>query len=337
MKVSVICPTYNHQDYIRQCLDGFVAQKTDFPFEALIGDDASTDGTTEIVREYQNKYPDIIKPVLRKENIGPAQNAHDLYSRVTAPYVALCEGDDYWTDPLKLQKQADFLDAHPDFSLCFHPVVVCYDNNAPTKEIFPKKERLYKNTPIFQELLKDNFIPTNSVLYRWRFHQDSLDLCPKNIQPADWFMHLMHAQIGKIGFLPDIMSVYRSHQNSMWNNAGKSDDWFIKYGPSCLRFYLSVQKQFSFLKKVSVGRLLFDTTLAALSKNDEKTLSFLKETFPTEFQNIVAYLQNYTAVTEIKEKILLKITIGFKHKMIKHHLKRNREIKKYLSECQKKS
>ncbi len=331
MKVSVICLTYNHQAYVRQSLDGFVMQKTNFPFEVWVGDDASTDKTPAIVSEYAAKYPDIIKPVLRKENVGPAENAHDLYRRVTAPYVAICEGDDYWTDPLKLQKQADFLDAHPDFSLCFHPVAVCYDNNAPTKEIFPEKSKLfYKKKPTYRELLKGNFIQTNSVLYRWRFHKDSLNLLPKDIQPADWFMHLLHAQIGKIGFLPDVMGVYRRHGNGMWTDAGKTDDWFIKHGPSHLRFYLTFQKQFSVSKKVSIGKLLFDISLAALNRNDEKTLSFLKETFPTEFEDIVFYLKNYSAFTEIKEKILSKITFGFNHKMMKHHLKRKQAIKEFL-------
>ena len=123
IKVTVRCITYNQKEYIRQCLDGFVLQQTNFRFEAIVHDDASTDGTAEIVREYAEKFPDIIKPIFETENqyskhdgsLGRILNAH-----TRGKYVAICEGDDYWTDPHKLQKQADFLDANPQCSLTYH-------------------------------------------------------------------------------------------------------------------------------------------------------------------------------------------------------------------------
>ena len=121
--VSICCVAYNHVHFIRQCLDGFVMQKTNFPFEVLIHDDASTDGTQDIIREYEAKYPDIIKPIYQKENQyskGVRVSLVYNYSRVRGKYVALCEGDDYWTDPYKLQKQVDFLEAHPDYVMCSH-------------------------------------------------------------------------------------------------------------------------------------------------------------------------------------------------------------------------
>ena len=121
--VSICCITYNHAPFIRQCLNGFVMQKTKFPFEILIHDDASTDGTQEIIREYEQKYPDIIKPIYQAENQyskGIKINLTYNLPRAKGKYIAFCEGDDYWTAPDKLQKQVDFLESHLDYVMCSH-------------------------------------------------------------------------------------------------------------------------------------------------------------------------------------------------------------------------
>ena len=120
IKLSIVCLAYNHKAFIREALDSFVMQKTNFPFEVIIHDDASTDGTSDIIREYEAKYPDIIKPIYQTENQwGKKHIWRDIVLPfVRGEYVAMCEGDDYWTDPLKLQKQVDFLDAHSDYSVC---------------------------------------------------------------------------------------------------------------------------------------------------------------------------------------------------------------------------
>ena len=122
--VSICCITYNHEAYIRDALDGFLMQRTEFPFEILIHDDASSDRTQEIIREYADRYPDVIKPILQTENqyskgISNPSGAFN-FPRVRGRYVAMCEGDDYWTDPDKLQRQVDYMERHPDCSLCFH-------------------------------------------------------------------------------------------------------------------------------------------------------------------------------------------------------------------------
>ena len=120
--VSICCVTYNHAPFIRQCLDGFLMQKTSFPIEILIHDDCSTDGTTEIIREYEKKYPELMFPIYEDENQYSKGVWVDgfNYQRAKGKYIAYCEGDDYWTDPLKLQKQVDFMEAHPDYSVCWH-------------------------------------------------------------------------------------------------------------------------------------------------------------------------------------------------------------------------
>ncbi|MEZ3590604.1 MAG: glycosyltransferase [Muribaculaceae bacterium] len=123
--VAIRCITYNHEPYIRDCLEGFIIQKTNFPFVAIVHDDASTDGTAAIVREYAEKYPDIIKPIFETENQYSKHDGsldrimNNACSETGAKYIALCEGDDYWTDPLKLQKQVDFMEANPEYGLVY--------------------------------------------------------------------------------------------------------------------------------------------------------------------------------------------------------------------------
>lgn len=119
--VTVRCTTYNHAPYIRDCLEGFVRQQTNFKFECIVYDDASTDGTSDVVREYAEKYPDIIKPFIQEKNLYSSdkrQRHQIIKSNTRGKYTAFCEGDDYWIDPLKLQKQVDFLDSNPDYGLC---------------------------------------------------------------------------------------------------------------------------------------------------------------------------------------------------------------------------
>lgn len=132
-KVAINCITYNHEAYIRECIEGFLMQKTNFPFVVILHDDASTDGTTAIIREYAEKYPDIIKPIFETENQWSKYDGSlfrimdNALLSTNAPYIAWCEGDDYWTDPFKLQKQVDFMESHPDYSLVFANVKLHYD------------------------------------------------------------------------------------------------------------------------------------------------------------------------------------------------------------------
>lgn len=246
--VSIVCITYNHERFIRDALEGFVMQKTNFPFEILVHDDASTDKTADIIREYEAKYPDLFRCVYQTENQWGKKNPFTdiLFPMVRGKYVALNEGDDYWTDENKLQKQIDFMETHSDFSVCFHPVTVHWDDNSEPDYVFPNtKERFYKTELELKDLLHHNFIQTNSVMYRWRFHEEPLDLIPDGILPGDWFLHLLHAQVGKIGFLPDVMAVYRRHASGIWTGAGKNPEWFIRCGIPFIRFWQNMQNQFN--------------------------------------------------------------------------------------------
>ena len=216
--VSICCITYNHAPFIRQCLDGFLMQKTNFAIEVLIHDDASTDGTEEIIREYEAKYPDIIKPLYEKENQwvkGRRGSAVFNFPRARGKYIALCEGDDYWTDPLKLQKQVEFLEENTDCSLCFH-ASKSIRNNDPGDFIL-KRPKTIPQTNKFE--MKDailgggGFMATNSMLFHREYIQDRPEWMDKT-PVGDVPLMLLLASKGKIGYIDDVMSVYRVMSSS---------------------------------------------------------------------------------------------------------------------------
>ncbi len=178
--VSVLCITYNQASFIRQTLESILGQATDFPFELLVGDDRSSDGTAEIIADYAARHSNLVA-VLRTENLGPNKNFADLTSRARGEFVAICEGDDYWTDPRKLQRQVDFLRARPEFTLCFHPVRVVYEDMPGVEEIYPKQ---CSPQPSLSDLVAHNFVQTNSVLYRWRYHGAEAFVFDEGIAPA---------------------------------------------------------------------------------------------------------------------------------------------------------
>lgn len=244
--VQIVCITYNQEAYIAQALASLVAQQTDFPFEIIVADDRSTDGTPRIIQEFHAKYPALIRPIFQETNLGAAGNFLDALNRVEAEFLALCEGDDYWTDPSKLQKQHDALRAHPECAVCFHPVRIIDEGGAVTDERFPAPQFRFNKTRLqFADLAKRNFIQTNAVMYRWQFqNQDLRRVYSPNILPGDWFIHLVHAHAGDILFLEDVMSVYRIWSGGIWNGAGKSDAWFSACGIPSLRFYRALHGLF---------------------------------------------------------------------------------------------
>ena len=206
--VSIICNTYNHEKYIKEALEGFIMQKTKYRFEALIHDDASTDGTATIIKEYADRYPDIIKPILQTENQFSKHvkiNATYQYPRVSGKYIAMCEGDDYWTDPYKLQKQFDAMEEHPEIDMCAHGTMKRYPDG---KEV-PVSN--YDHTEIIspEQVIKGGglSISTCSLFYRtsmlnqkWRFRE---------FMGYDYTMKIHGALRGGILCLPDVMGVYR--------------------------------------------------------------------------------------------------------------------------------
>jgi glycosyltransferase involved in cell wall biosynthesis len=238
--VSVCCMTYNHSNYIRQCLDGFIIQKTNFKFEVFIHDDASTDNTTEIVREYEAKYPNLFRCIYQTENQFDKQNALTdlIFPSTRGKYIALCEGDDFWTDEYKLQKQVDVLEAEPSLSCCFHSVVVRNEIANITYE-YPTPPKKVLN---FKDILSKHYIATCSLLFR-------ISLLPNPL--PDWFskskigdipLELMLADKGDIVFIDEKMACYRRNVYSLTSSKKQ-----IKEGRSIfLDVYKNLNKQFGY-------------------------------------------------------------------------------------------
>lgn len=214
--VSVWMITYNHEAFIGQALDGILMQVTSFPFEVVIGEDKSTDRTRAIVQEYQQRHPDRIRLRLAKENLH-SQGMKPLASVLSAcrgRYVAMCEGDDYWTDPYKLQKQVDFLESHHDYAICFHRS--CWLEQATGKiEYWKPWIRRHTYTYTLDDLVRGDFIPTASIMFR-------NGLVPEfpawfyDVPVGDWPLLVLLAQHGDAGFIDQLMSVTRIHGGGMW-------------------------------------------------------------------------------------------------------------------------
>ncbi len=185
-------------------------QKTDFPFEVIIGEDLSTDGTREIVLAYQQKHPDKIKVLLSEQNVGGARNHMRIQQVSQGKYQAICEGDDYWIDPLKLQKQVDFMEANPGISLCFHNAFILDETfavtrlffEAPVKEVLDFDHATQISTPTASVLARTEILAT---LPEWRL----------KIWCGDVLFRLWCAHHGNLGYLDEIMSVYRIHPHGM--------------------------------------------------------------------------------------------------------------------------
>ena len=213
--VSISCITYNHEPYIMQTLDGFLMQKTRFPFEVLIHDDASTDRTADIIREYEKKFPKIIKPIYQKENQYSKGNrailASFVYPRAKGKYIALCEGDDYWIDENKLQKQVDFMEQNHDVGLTYSKVKMLNNKQNEFFSVWGKEKNC------FAELIQENQIPTLSVCMRKDILLQYIkDVAPdtKNWLMGDYPMWLYFIHVSKVKFFDEITGVYRALENS---------------------------------------------------------------------------------------------------------------------------
>ena len=215
IKVSIICNAFNHEQYIRQTLDGFLRQRTNFPFEILIHDDASTDATAQIIREYESKYPDLIRPIYQTVNQysqGIKISSAYQYPRARGEYIAFCEGDDYWISPDKLQLQVDILDNNRDYVACVHRYQVVDKTGEPrTVKTFGEYEQpgVYsfwdfekKELPSqLATLVCRNIFSTEGMCYPEKLAQIKLN------GDIKLFLHLLH--YGDIYRMGEVMSAYR--------------------------------------------------------------------------------------------------------------------------------
>lgn len=223
--VSICCVTFNHENYIRQCLDGFVMQKTNFAFEILVHDDASTDNTASIVKEYEAKYSHLFRCVYQTENQFAKQNTliNILFKMARGNYIAICEGDDYWTDPYKLQKQVDFLEENRGVTLCSHKSSIVNEIDGTTHKTTPS-ERTEDATLTTKDIIDYWYMPTASYVFRrsaLNIHEFSR--LTEGLMFGDLALVYYLSWKGNIFYSDTVMSVYRHNKNGITATHGERE------------------------------------------------------------------------------------------------------------------
>jgi glycosyltransferase involved in cell wall biosynthesis len=235
--VSICCITYNHENYIRDAIEGFLMQETDFPFEIIIHDDASTDTTADIIREYEGKYPDIIKPIYQTENQYSKGEKVTLFTFKAArgKYIALCEGDDYWTDPLKLQKQITGMEEHPECYISFHPAIWRWADGDRLLGLYSDKITTFSTEKVI--LGGGGFMHTGSIVLNRSAIPRIISFfdIAKDAPVGDYYVQVLGAEHGGALYLPDVMSVYRFGVPGSWSErVSKDSNYWASWFRSCI-------------------------------------------------------------------------------------------------------
>jgi glycosyltransferase involved in cell wall biosynthesis len=218
MKVSVSLITYNHEAFITQALEGALMQQTDFAYEIVVGEDGSTDRTREIVLAFQQRHPDKLRLLPSEGNLGMMVNFVRTLQACTGEYVALLEGDDYWTDPEKLQRQADYLDDHPECSTSFHNARIHFEDGSQPPRLYNPPDQ--QPVSSIEDLWHNNFMATCSVMFRNGLSR-RLPEWFEQMRFGDWPLHILHAQQGAVGYLNRVMAVYRIHSGGVFGSMSR--------------------------------------------------------------------------------------------------------------------
>jgi glycosyltransferase involved in cell wall biosynthesis len=235
-KVSVVLLTYNHEKWIAQAVESVLMQETNFDYEVTIVEDCSSDGTRAMVIDFQKRFPERIRLMLSEENGEYRENLAAAFLDSAGEYIAQLDGDDFWTSPQKLQKQADYLDAHPECVMCFHNVRVF--DEAGTVEPWYLNSSAQEEITGLEDLLVVNYIASCAPMLR----QGVIEEFPEwyyTAAWADWPLYLLHAQHGKIGYLDEVMGARRFHSGGMW--AGLSNAQKVEH---TIRFYEHIGPNF---------------------------------------------------------------------------------------------
>jgi glycosyltransferase involved in cell wall biosynthesis len=226
--VSVVLRTYGHAPFVAQAIESVLIQKTDFPFELVIGEDCSTDGTREIVQAYGERYPDIVRLVLPERNVGHGEMLRQALAATRGELIAYLDGDDYWTSPGKLAKQAAFMRSNPDCHDCFHDVSLIYDEaGMPSGNVSPRfAEERYG----IEQIVMECFPPAPSMMFR-RVVFEELEREAFDSAWLDWIIHVQAATHGPLGYLPEVLAAYRVHRGGMFSALDRvsqleEDDYF---------------------------------------------------------------------------------------------------------------
>lgn len=227
-KVSILVTTYNQERLIAQAIESILTQQVDFAYEIVIGEDASTDRTREIVIALGRRYPDRVRVLLRDAEVANRDRAIGLAGKINylealracrGEYVAILDGDDYFTSPNKLQKQVEFLEEYPECAICFHNVLAIHENGTRASEEMCAADQ--KQFSDLEQLLWGNFIPACSIMYR----REPLIEIPGwflTAKMGDWPLNIFKARHGKIGYIDEVMAAYRVHAAGVWSPRKRS-------------------------------------------------------------------------------------------------------------------
>jgi glycosyltransferase involved in cell wall biosynthesis len=277
--VSICCITYNHSTYITDCIEGFLMQKTTFPFEIIIHDDASTDGTTEIIRSYAINYPNLIFPIYQNENQYSKKSgsieARFVYPKAHGKYIALCEGDDFWTDPYKLQKQIDELQKHPNCNICFHPVLKVNEATSKKDEIIANYGDLVKIFSAAEVIVGGgSFMPTVSIVLN-RYVIENLPEWFMQASVEDYFLQILGSLNGGALYFNETMAVYRANLKGSWTNKMNNKDFQLNFYLLHLEtleladtYIKTYADEFMSVKRVFTNLVLKDRSFEIKAKKD---------------------------------------------------------------------
>lgn len=213
--ISVLVMTYNHRAYIRQALDSVLAQQHRYRWEVIVSEDCSTDGTTEIVLDYAARHPDLIRPILSPQNIRSNEVVARGIRAARGRYVALLDGDDYWLEPTKLQQQVEFLDAQPDYTVCFHNATVVDDRSEVVGRLWNDEQQ--RACTALVDLTRGNYLATSTVMYRRAAVPEIPNWYYEFFPITDWPLHILFAEHGLVGYLSSVMAAYRFHQEGCFS------------------------------------------------------------------------------------------------------------------------
>ncbi len=320
--VTVCCITYGHEELIRQALDSFLMQKTNFKFKVFVGEDCGPDGTADIIREYAEKYPDIIVPFIRETNMGAQTNLIDLCMRANSPYIAFCEGDDFWIDEYKLQKQFDYMQEHEDIRMCYTRTEILapedwhlnhyYKHEKDGKMIIPGctpgfKEKPYYTAKDFIAVFPNH---TSSAFYRWNYDLDVPDWYFTGLI-GDTPITILQMGMGKAVYLPDVTSVYRRSDVGVFMN--KSDlDHFAKTRLDYVRLLSGLRSYFnqnfdgaySDVYRYRITKEIANYLSSAKEYRNEEMVMELARLYPEEmFDAMHTFLGSYNIYTALQRKI----------------------------------
>ncbi len=254
-KVSVVVVTYNHEKFLAQALGSILAQQVDFSYEVIVGEDCSTDRTRRVLQDFAGQHPGVIKPIYQAVNVGMGANFKACLAACRGQYIALLDGDDYWSSPRKLQRQVSWLDAHPDYSICFHPVEDQYEDGSRPNAVPANKYQ--KEAYDFEDFLLPIYTIANTSSLVLRHVLPAWPAWLFKANPIDYALVVLYAEVGKAKLLPEAMSVYRIHGGGIWSGTPRHLN--IKH---FLRMYEQLWQHYAHTARAApVRRHLYDLYL----------------------------------------------------------------------------